>query len=81
MLAIHNVAHNPLLALTVLLVAAVTGLSPFVYVGTLAWLGHIVVGWGTGDRMKPAGSPLPARRDTRTDPLVPVPAVATGALR
>ena len=36
----------------VLLWTAVTGWSPFVYVGALAWLSHVVVGWATGDRIK-----------------------------
>ena len=51
---LHTAMHLPPVALVVLLAAAVTGMSPFVYVGALAWLGHIVVGWGTGDRVRPA---------------------------
>jgi F420H(2)-dependent quinone reductase len=53
---LHTAMHLPPVALVVLLAAAVTGMSPFVYVGALAWLGHIVVGWGTGDRVRPAGA-------------------------
>jgi deazaflavin-dependent oxidoreductase (nitroreductase family) len=55
MLVLHNAAHHPALALAVLFGSAVTGMSPFAYVGALAWLGHIVVGWGTGDRIKSVG--------------------------
>ena len=49
---LHNTMHLPPVALAVLVGAVVTGMSPFVYVGALAWLGHIVVGWGTGDRVR-----------------------------
>jgi deazaflavin-dependent oxidoreductase (nitroreductase family) len=55
MLALHNAAHHPALALAMLFGLAVTGMSPFAYVGALAWLGHIVVGCGTGDRLKSVG--------------------------
>ena len=48
----------PAVALVALLAAAVTGMAPFVYVGSLAWLGHIVVGWGTGDRVRSAATRL-----------------------
>jgi hypothetical protein len=51
-LELHNAMHQPAFAVAVLFGAAVTGMSPFVYVGALAWLGHIVVGWGIGDRIK-----------------------------
>ncbi len=82
MLAIHNVTHNPAAALAVLLVSAATGMSPFVYVGALAWIGHIVVGWGTGDRMRPAGGPATAAsRGLRPDRLVTAPVVATRSSR
>ncbi len=57
LLGLHNAMHRPVLAMAVLLGAAVTGMSPFLYVGALAWLGHIVVGWGTGDRIKSAVEP------------------------
>ena len=60
MLVLHNAAHHPALAMAVLFGSAVTGISPFAYVGALAWLGHIVVGWGTGDRIKSAGEPTTA---------------------
>jgi hypothetical protein len=49
-----NTMHLPPVALVVLIGAAMTGMSPFVYVGDLAWLGHIAVGWGTGDRVRSA---------------------------
>lgn len=51
---LHTAMHLPPVALVVLVVTAITGMSPFVYVGALAWLGHIVVGWGTGDRVRSA---------------------------
>jgi deazaflavin-dependent oxidoreductase (nitroreductase family) len=54
MRALHNATHQPALAMALVLGSAVTGLLPFAYVGALAWLGHIVVGWGIGDRMKSA---------------------------
>ena len=53
---LHAVMHLPPVALAVLVATATTGMSPFVYVGALAWLGHIVVGWGTGDRVRSADS-------------------------
>ena len=82
MLAIHNATHHPALALAVLLGAAVTGMSPFAYVGALAWLGHIVVGWGTGDRIRSAGGPgTAASRGLHPDRLVPAPVVATRSSR
>ena len=38
-----------MVVLAVLLGSALTGWSAFAYVGALAWLSHIVVGWATGD--------------------------------
>jgi deazaflavin-dependent oxidoreductase (nitroreductase family) len=52
-LRVHNILHQAVVPITVLLGTAVTGISPFAYIGALAWLGHIVVGWGTGDRIRP----------------------------
>ena len=63
MLMVHNATHQPALALAVLLGSAVTGLSPFFYIGALAWLGHIVVGWGTGDRIRSTEAPVPRNRE------------------
>lgn len=63
---LHNVMHFPPVALIVLLAAFVSGASPFLYVGALAWFGHIVVGWGTGDGVRRAtvlpGAETHARR-------------------
>jgi hypothetical protein len=43
-----------------LLALAITGvLPPVVYVGSLAWLGHFVVGVGVGDRMRSRDGFLP----------------------
>ena len=64
---LHNAMHMPPVALLVLIGAAVTGLSPFVYVGALAWFGHIVVGWGTGDGIRPAEA-VPGRETRATHP-------------
>ncbi len=53
---LHAAMHLPPVALAVLVATATTGISLFFYVGALAWLGHIVVGWGTGDRVRSAES-------------------------
>jgi deazaflavin-dependent oxidoreductase (nitroreductase family) len=69
-----NLMHHPLPPLAVLALAAAGVLPPVLYVGALAWLGHIVVGLGVGDRLRsgdgflpplwPIGRPRPeARRD------------------
>ena len=51
---VHNVLHQPLLAVGALAVAAVaiatTNVLPiFWLVGALVWVGHVIVGWGVGD--------------------------------
>ena len=47
-----NLMHHPVPPLVMLAVAA-TGVLPLVlYVGALAWLGHIVLGLGVGDRLR-----------------------------
>ena len=56
MVMLHSVLHQPALALALLIVTTLTGAAPFAYVGALAWLGHIVVGWATGDRPRSAGA-------------------------
>ena len=56
MVMLHSVLHQPALALALWIATALTGAAPFAYVGALAWLGHIVVGWATGDRPRSAGA-------------------------
>lgn len=44
-----NLLHHPAAAIAAVLVGA-TGVVPVVWlVGSLVWLGHIVIGWGVGD--------------------------------
>jgi deazaflavin-dependent oxidoreductase (nitroreductase family) len=82
MLMVHNTTHQPALALAVLLGSAVTGLSPFFYIGALAWLGHIVVGWGTGDRIRSTEAPVLAKsRAVLAGPLVLAPEPARNPTR
>jgi deazaflavin-dependent oxidoreductase (nitroreductase family) len=56
-LPIHNLLHQPVLPIAMLLGNSIFSLSAFAYIGALAWLGHIVVGWGTGDRIRRAQAP------------------------
>jgi F420H(2)-dependent quinone reductase len=56
MVPLHNVLHNPAAGLMLLLGATVVGGVPVAYIGALAWLSHIVVGWGVGDRMRSASA-------------------------
>jgi hypothetical protein len=42
-----------------LILAAAGVLPPVLYVGALAWLGHIVVGLGVGDRLRSRDGFLP----------------------
>jgi deazaflavin-dependent oxidoreductase (nitroreductase family) len=50
--AIHNLMHHPLPPVAVV-IAGLTGvLSPLWLVGGMAWLGHVVIGWGVGDGAK-----------------------------
>jgi F420H(2)-dependent quinone reductase len=82
MLLVHNATHQPALALVVLFGSAVTGLSPFAYVGALAWLGHIVVGWATGDRVRSEVAPVPSEpRSALAGPLVLAPEPAGSSAR
>ena len=60
MVMLYSALHQPALALGLLIATAVTGAAPFAYVGALAWLGHIVVGWAAGDRPRTAGARLTA---------------------
>ena len=49
-----NAMHQPVLPLSVLCLAAASVLSPFWFVGALAWLSHIVVDWALGDGLRAA---------------------------
>jgi deazaflavin-dependent oxidoreductase (nitroreductase family) len=60
-----NLMHHPLPPLALLALAAVGALPPVLYVGALAWLGHLVLGFGIGDRRRGRDGflrPLPAIR-------------------
>ena len=82
MLRLHNATHQPAVAVTVLIGAAVTGISPAAYVGALAWLGHIVVGWGTGDRIRSADVQLATEpRALHRGPLALAPEAARSSAR
>ncbi len=56
MVSVHNALHHPAAGLLLLLGATAVGGVPVAYIGALAWLSHIVVGWGVGDRMRPASA-------------------------
>jgi deazaflavin-dependent oxidoreductase (nitroreductase family) len=47
-----NLMHHPGLPLAVLLLAPTGIVPPLLWVGALAWLGHLVIGLGIGDRMR-----------------------------
>lgn len=49
---LFNAMHHPALPLAVLGLAATGILSPFWFVGALAWLGHIVVDLAFGDGLR-----------------------------
>jgi hypothetical protein len=54
-----NVMHHPVAAIAAVAVGA-TGVVPVVWlVGSLVWLGHLVIGWGIGD--------VPRRGGDRSD--------------
>jgi deazaflavin-dependent oxidoreductase (nitroreductase family) len=78
---LHTAMHLPPVALVVLIGAALTGMSPFVYVGALAWLGHIVVGWGTGDRVRSAEVVVGKNLPGQFRPSAPQLAVSAGRPR
>ena len=56
---VFNLMHHPAPALVLVAPGAVGILPPALYVGGLAWLGHIVVGLGVGDRMRHHDGSLP----------------------
>jgi F420H(2)-dependent quinone reductase len=54
-----NLLHHPAPPVAVLGLAAAGVVAPIFYVGALAWLGHIVLGLGIGDRMRRRDGFLP----------------------
>jgi len=59
-----NLMHHPLPPLALFALGAAGVVPPTLYVGALAWLGHIVLGLGVGDRLR--------SRDGFTRPLWPI---------
>ena len=49
---LFNLLHHPVLPLAVLARATAGFLSPFWMVGALAWIGHLGIGLGIGDRLR-----------------------------
>jgi hypothetical protein len=49
---LFNLLHHPLVPLAVLALAAAGVLSPLWLVGAVAWVGHLVIGLGIGDRLR-----------------------------
>ena len=49
---LFNAMHHPVLPLVMLGLAAAGVLSPFWFVGALAWLGHILVDLGFGEGLR-----------------------------
>jgi hypothetical protein len=49
---LFNLLHHPVLPVAVLALAAAGILSSFWLVGALAWVGHLVIGLGIGDRLR-----------------------------
>jgi hypothetical protein len=53
--AFFNAMHLPVIPAAIVALN-LTGVVPtLLFVGATAWLGHIVVGWGIGDRVRAAG--------------------------
>jgi hypothetical protein len=51
-LAVFNAMHEPIVPAAIVL-AQLTGLVPtLIFVVATAWLSHIVIGWGIGDRKR-----------------------------
>jgi len=56
--AVFNIVHRSLLPVAVLALNLVSLMSPFLYVGFLSWIGHIVIGWAIGDGRRQVADPL-----------------------
>jgi len=77
MIALFNALHHPVVPMMVAGLAAAGLLTPFWFVGALAWLSHIVMDWAMGDGLRTAegsvrprsiwnGRPFPVRRTPAT---------------
>jgi hypothetical protein len=78
---LFNLLHHPVPPLVLLGLAVAGVLSTLWLVGTIAWLGHLVIGLGIGDRLRTSDGRLrshwlvdldtePARRaDLAVDPM------------
>jgi hypothetical protein len=66
---LFNFGHHPLppAVLTAIAVAGAltVSLPPIWMVAGLAWLSHVVIGWGIGDGQRPAGGGQPAGDSSR----------------
>ena len=52
---VFNVLHHPAAAIAAVVIGA-TGIVPVVWlVGSIVWLGHVVIGWGVGDVPRKGG--------------------------
>ncbi len=49
---LFNLLHHPVSPLVLLALAATGVVSPLWLVGSIAWLGHLVIGLGIGDRLR-----------------------------
>jgi deazaflavin-dependent oxidoreductase (nitroreductase family) len=80
-----NLMHHPLPPLAVLALAVTGVLPPASYVGAIAWLGHLVLGLGIGDRLRRRDGflpPLPTfGRPARRRPAAGGPATPMSAER
>jgi deazaflavin-dependent oxidoreductase (nitroreductase family) len=56
---VFNLMHHPAPSIALVALGAVGVILPALYVGGLAWLGHIVVGLGVGDRVRHHDGSLP----------------------
>ncbi len=66
---VFNLMHHPAPAIVLVALGAVGVIPPALHVGGLAWIGHIVVGLGVGDRVRHHdGSLTPLWPDNRRPP-------------
>jgi deazaflavin-dependent oxidoreductase (nitroreductase family) len=66
-----NLMHHPLSPVAVLALTSAGLLPPIAFVAALTWLGHIVIGFGIGDRLR--------RRDGSLAPIWAIGGLAGGA--
>ena len=67
---VFNALHRPLVPVAILALNLVGLLSPFVYVGSLSWLSHIVTGRAIGDGHRQVADPLADRDIGRRATLI-----------